>query len=139
MNYSYTDDDINYINAYYHDLLIKNFRNEYLISDKEFCEISDNNDIEKHKKIYEILKRKNKRIFDIIKEEKIIVKFDTQNINLLLDILKNNRINYSIVDIKLDSWIMFDKNSVIECANFGPINKTCPIYSFDEFFTLVNI
>ena len=89
--------------------------------------------------VYEILKRKNKRIFDIIKEEEIIVIFSDNQIATLCDILNDNKIKCNREEFETYLWVRFNSRGILGMANSGPINAPCKVYTFDDFINLINI
>lgn len=89
--------------------------------------------------VYAILLKKSKRIFDIIKEEQIIVKYNNNQIDLLCEILQDNKIKSDRQTFESYYWVMFDKNATLRFENDIPMNPPCNVYSFELFVNLINI
>ena len=134
-NYRIKDDEIAKIHAEYGSELIKNFRDEYNISDKKFVEMMKELEKNKYQSTYEILKNNKSLIFDKTNSNMIIVLFTEKEIFDLVEILKCNNISCKYDDFVSYNWVKFDKNTIRSLGNTMPMNEDCKIFSFNEFIS----
>jgi len=132
-NYKIKNKEIAKIHAEYGNELIKNFKDEYNVSDREFEDIMKELEKSKYQSTYEILKNTKSLIFDKTNENMIIVLFIDKEIFDLVEILKCNKISCKYNDFVSYSWVKFDKNKIRALGNTMPINENYRIFSFDEF------
>ncbi len=129
---------------------IKNIKTQFANQIQKFNSIKtnmakvSNNEIEmiknsEHEEIYKILSQKNKRIFDLIHYEEIIVTYNQDQIELLCEILLDNNIKCKDGSFRTYCWVRFNDSAILEYANDGPMNPPCKVYKFDDFIATINI
>lgn len=133
------DSDIREIVKNYRSSFDTAFRNERKMSDRSFSEYADDLEKETDNKIFGILDLKNKKIFDIILEDEIVVTYSEEQLMDLYHILKGNKIKCGFDDFVSYSWVKVNKNVANQFGNGDPINLNCKVYNFEEFFSIINI